>query len=210
LRAKRGKREPAGVRAVSRFLGTMEDRDLQDRRVVGVVLQGDRDAFAVLVARYQRLVAGAAWRSGVPREEIEDVVSEAFIKAYRHLDRYRPDHPFSTWLYRLAANHALDHQRRRRKERGRAEMPEQLDDPLPGPDARVEQQERAACVRTALTTLRPKYREVIYLVYVEGFSVEQAARSLGLPQGTIKSRLLRGRRALRERLVRRYPEMFGD
>jgi RNA polymerase sigma-70 factor (ECF subfamily) len=188
----------------------MEDREFQDRRVVASVLQGDRDAFGILVDRYQGLVAGVAWRYGVPREEIEDVVSEAFVKAYRNLERYRPVHPFSTWLYRLAANHAVDHGRRRRRERARAELPQQLDDPRPGPEAHAERRERAACLRAALETLRSKYREVIFLVYVEGFNVEQTARVLGLPKGTIKSRLLRGRRALREQLLRRYPEVFGD
>jgi len=65
-------------------------------------------------------------------------------------------------------------------------------------------------VRGALNELRPKYREVLFLVYVEGFRVEETARTLGLPSGTIKSRLLRGREALRKVLVRRHPELFAS
>ena len=90
------------------------------------------------------------------------------------------------------------------------EVPEGLDDPTPGPAERAESRERAELVRQALEELRPRYREVLFLVYIEGASVEQAARTLGLPQGTIKSRLLRGRQALGRQLTRRHPEVFGD
>jgi RNA polymerase sigma-70 factor (ECF subfamily) len=188
----------------------MEDRAAQDQRVVRAVLGGDRNAFGDVVARYQKLVASVAWRYGIRHEEIEDVVSEVFIKTYRNLHQYRPDHPFSTWLYRLAANHVLDRGRRARREGQRVEMPAQLDDPAPGPAERAEGHERAGLVRAALGELRPKYREVLFLVYVEGFRVEETARTLGLPQGTIKSRLMRGREALRKVLVRRHPEVFAD
>lgn len=174
------------------------------------VLRGNRDAFGELVTRYQKLMASVAWRYGTRREEIEDVVSEVFFKAYRNLDRYRPEHPFSTWLYRLAANHVVDHGRRVRRRGHDVELPEGLDDPAPGPAESAESRERAELVRKALEELRPHYREVLFLVYIEGASVEQAARALGLPQGTIKSRLLRGRQALGRQLVRRHPEFFGD
>jgi RNA polymerase sigma-70 factor (ECF subfamily) len=156
------------------------DRAACDQRVVRAVLAGDREAFSDLVARYQKLVASVAWRYGTRQEEIEDLVSEVFFKVYRNLHQYRPDHAFSTWLYRLAANHVLDHAR------------------------------RARLVRSALQEVRPRYREVLFLVYVEGFRVEEAARALGVPQGTIKSRLLRGREALRKILSRRHPELIRD
>ena len=79
----------------------MADRPDQDHRVVEAVLGGSQEAFGDLVTRYQNLVAGVAWRYGAPRGEIEDVVSEVFIKVYRNLHQYRPEHAFSTWLYRL-------------------------------------------------------------------------------------------------------------
>jgi len=107
----------------------MDDRAEQDLQVVREVLRGGRNAFGALVTRYQRLVASVAWRHGVRREEIEDLTSEVFIKAYRNLHQYRPDHPFSTWLYRLAANHVVDHGRRARREGKRVEMPEQIENP---------------------------------------------------------------------------------
>ena len=88
-------------------------------------------------------------------------------------------------------------------------MPQQLSDPGPGPGEQLEDRERLSLVRSALDELRPRYSEVLFLVYIEGLRVEEAARTLGVPQGTIKSRLLRGREALRRVLVARNPELFG-
>ncbi len=187
----------------------VDDRAAEDQRIVRAVLKGDRNAFGSLVARHQKLVASAAWRYGVRQEEIEDLVSEVFFKVYRNLRQYRPEHSFSTWLYRLAANHVLDHGRRSRREGRRVEMPQQLCDPGSGPGERLEDRERLSLVRSALAELRPRYREVLFLVYIEGLRVEEAAWTLGVPQGTIKSRLLRGREALRRVLVARNPEVFG-
>jgi RNA polymerase sigma factor (sigma-70 family) len=188
----------------------MADQPTEDHRIVDAVLGGSQEAFGDLVSRYQNLVAGVAWRYGAPRDEIEDVVSEVFIKVYRNLHQYRPDHAFSTWLYRLAVNHVLDRGRRARKERGRMEMPEQVADGAPLADDRVEDRERAALLREALDELDPRYKDVIFVVYVEGKRIEEAARILGIPSGTAKTRLMRGRHALKRVLERRHPEYFGD
>lgn len=175
----------------------MDDRAAEDLRIVRAVLGGDRQAFGELVSRYQRMIAGVAWRYGVRQEEVEDLVGEVLMKVFCNLHQYRPEHAFSTWLYRLAANHVLDHGRRKRRERARAEMPADLEDPAPGPGQCFEAREQAGRVRHALGLVAPRYREAMFLVYVEGCKVEEAARTLGLPPGTIKSRLLRGRRALK-------------
>jgi RNA polymerase sigma-70 factor (ECF subfamily) len=89
-------------------------------------------------------------------------------------------------------------------------MPEQLADAAPGPEAGVEAGERARLVRTALAAVDRRYREAMQLVYVEGLKVEEAARILGIPEGTVKTRLLRGREAMRRALSRAHPEHFGD
>ena len=88
-------------------------------------------------------------------------------------------------------------------------MPAQLVDTGPGPGEHAEGRERAELVRGALRQVAPRYREVLFLVYIEGMLVADVARHLGLPQGTVKSRLKRGRDALRRILVRRSPEQFG-
>lgn len=188
----------------------MEDRSATDRALVERASAGDDRAFEALVTAYQRMVGAVAWRYGIRRDDLEDVVSEVFVKVYRNLDRYRPDHPFSTWLYRLASNHAIDHVRRARKERARSEMPEQVVDTRPPVGASLEAEERATLVREALAEISLPYREAIELVYLEGAKVEEASARLGVPGGTIKTRLMRGREALRRILARRHPGVFGD
>jgi RNA polymerase sigma-70 factor (ECF subfamily) len=181
----------------------VDERAADDQRLVQTVLGGDTAAFRELVGRYQRMVANIAWRYGIRREEIEDVTSEVFLKVYRGLHRYRPEHPFGTWLYRLAANHVVDQGRRARRAPDRVELPAAIEDPRQGPGEQAEAAERAQIVRSALAELAPRHREALFLVYVEGLKIEEVSRSLGVPPGTIKSRLLRGRAALRAILARR-------
>jgi RNA polymerase sigma-70 factor (ECF subfamily) len=88
-------------------------------------------------------------------------------------------------------------------------MPAQVADDAPGPEEWVEGRERRSLVREALSDIDPRYREAIFLVYVEGKRVDEVARTLGVPEGTVKTRLMRGRDALRKILVRRHPEHFG-
>ena len=196
---------------MERFNPSPGDADLraaEDLKCVEEVLAGRSERFRDLVLRYQNLVAGIAWRSGCKREDVEDVVSEVFFKVYRNLHQFRPDHPFSTWLYKLTANHLVDRSRRAKKERGRTEMPEQVADQGPGAQDDMELDERQLLVREALSQIDERYRESIHLVYVEGLKVEEAARLLGVPEGTVKTRLMRGREALRKVLTRKNPEHF--
>lgn len=188
----------------------MEDRAAQDLDAIRAVLGGETRPFEVLVTRYQRMVAGVAWRHGISAAEIDDVVSDVFLKTYQNLHRYRPDHPFSTWLYRLALNHTVDRLRRAKKERGRTELPEQLADPTADAQRGIETDERARLLRAALNDLPSHYREVMQLVYVEGLKVDATADALGIPSGTVKTRLMRGRDALRKILVGRHPAHFGS
>jgi RNA polymerase sigma-70 factor (ECF subfamily) len=188
----------------------MSDDERTDEQLVELVVAGQRDLYAELVRRHQGLVASVAWRYGVAADEIEDVVSEVFLKVFQRLHRYRPDHAFSTWLYRVGANHVLDRGRRRRQETAPPETAESLADERPAAPENLERRERAQLLRAALRALRPAYREVIFLVHLEGRRVEDAAAELGLPTGTVKTRLMRGRRALAEILRERHPEHFGE
>ncbi len=159
--------------------------------------------------RYQNLVASVAWRHGARRDAIEDLVSEVFLKVYRNLRRYRPDHPFSTWLYRLALNHVLDHARHERRQPAEVELSEQATAPTPSATEELLASERSDLLREALRSIDPRYRQALALVYVEGLKVEEAARLLSIPEGTVKTRLLRGRRAIRRVLTRLRPGYFG-
>ena len=186
------------------------ERPDQDHRLVKSALSGEPDAFTELVQRHQDLVAGVAWRYGTPREEIEDVISEVFIKVYENLARYRPDHAFSTWLYRVAANHVMDRQRKRRREIPCGDFAEERAVTPGGAQQRLERRERAQLLRSALADLDPLYRQPLFLVYIEGQPLRAAAEMLGLRENTMKVRLLRGRRALARILADRYPDYFGE
>lgn len=188
----------------------MQDRPERDQELVEAVLAGDDEAFAALVGRHQQLVAGAAWRYGTRRDDIEDVVSEVFLKVYQNLHRYRPVHAFSTWLYRVAANHVMDRQRRSRREAVSSEVTESVAVQPATAAARLVSGERAALLREALAQLDPIYRKALYLVYIEGQRIDAAAHLLGVPSGTLKVRLMRGRRALGKILRQRHPGYFEE
>lgn len=188
----------------------MNDRVQRDRELVRRALGGETRAFGEIVEQYQRMVGSVAWRYGVQRDDVEDVVADVFLKTFRRLDRYRADHPFSTWLYRLAVNHVIDRSRRERRRPVTADLPDSLPDGSPSAGERAERDERARLVREALLDVPVRFRETLFLVYIEGLGVADAATMLGLPTGTVKSRLLRGRRALGRILARRHPEHFGE
>lgn len=168
---------------------------------------GDLDAFDTLVARHQaKVYALCLWMLGHP-EDAEDAAQTAFVRAFRALPRFRGDSQLGTWLHRIAANVALDTAKRR----GRDPRPfsqwgagDEGDDPsihvpdaAPQPAEQIARRERQAVVRRALGELPPNHRAVITLFDIEGRSYEEAAAILGVPMGTVKSRLSRARDALR-------------
>lgn len=180
-----------------------------DESLVERSLAGDEDAFGALVSRYQGYVAAVAARTGVRPADLDDAVSGVFLKVWRSLHQYRPGTPFATWLYRITVNHAFDEHRRTRRERAHGELPEEIRDPHPDGSERLLGDERALLVREALAELDPLYREALFAVYVEGRTIEATAAALGVPEGTVKARLHRGRHLLADRLRRRHPGHFG-
>jgi RNA polymerase sigma-70 factor (ECF subfamily) len=170
---------------------------------------GDREAFRELVERYQRRVAALAIGMLRNRDDALDVVQETFSKAYQNLDRFKGDAGFYTWLYRIAFNVCVDHQRRD------AKLPQlSLDDdagaPEPVPDlgeaahdepfAQARSAEIGRRVQEAIRELTPDHRAVIVLREVEGLSYEEISRVLECPKGTVMSRLHYARRQLQARL----------
>lgn len=186
-----------------------------DVELVRQVLAGQVDRFEILVRRYQRLVATAALRMGTPRQEVEDVCNEVFYKVFRSLKRYRPTHALSTWLYRITVNAALDRRRAHRHDSQMDEIPDSLTDDRPSPHQEAAVQERAGILHEALGRLPDHYRTPLVLAHIEGLAVEEVARVLNLPEGTIKSRLFRARAMLKEIIRRHYPALapsgaFGE
>lgn len=170
------------------------EEDLAD---VERVLAGEAAAFENIVRRWQGPLVNLAWRFCRDRGRAEDMAQEAFLRAYRALGSWRRDAAFSSWLFALATN--LYRTELRRIPVNMLPLREATD--LKGPPAPgLEAEHRDRAVRAAVFALPAKYREVMILFYFHEMSVEQAARSLGLPEGTVKARLSRGRDILRGKL----------
>ena len=170
-----------------------------DQADVERVLAGNVSAFEGIVRRWQTPLVNLAYRFCHDRGRSEDMAQEAFLRAYRGLGQWRKDAVFSTWLFALATNLYRSELRR---------IPAQtvlLEDIAEPSDTRasdggLEDEDRDLTVRRAVGALPAKYREALILFYFHDMDVTTAARSLGLPEGTVKARLFRGREILRNKL----------
>lgn len=168
--------------------------------------RGEQEAFRVLVERYQSLVYTLALRMTDNADDASDVAQEAFLKAWKGLPRFRMDAGFSTWLYRLTVNAATDLLRRRQKRQEELSLDDEEQpiapvDPAPSPRQQVEQQERREILRRCISQLSEHHRRILLLREVNGLDYAEIGRVLDLTQGTVKSRLARARRELREKLL---------
>jgi RNA polymerase sigma-70 factor (ECF subfamily) len=163
------------------------------------VLAGEIDAFESIVRRWQGPLVNLAYRFCRDRGRAEDMAQEAFLRAYRGLPRWRRDAAFSTWLFAIATNHYRSELRRFPANTVPLDTVAELKDARAHPGD-MENQDRDRIVRRATHALPPKYREVLILFYFHDMDVAAAALSLGLPEGTVKARLSRGREILRHKL----------
>lgn len=177
-----------------------------DGELIGRCRAGDEAAWRELVSRHARRVFGVVYRFTGRVDEAEDLTQEVFLKVFQALDRYHLDGgAFGSWLLTVARNHAIDHYRRRREERLRADVEtlESLPSASDGPLRAAEKAERVRLVHAGLRALPPDLRAPIVLCDLQGLPYEEAAGLLGVPLGTVKSRLNRGRLELARRLERR-------
>jgi RNA polymerase sigma-70 factor (ECF subfamily) len=171
---------------------------------------GDTSAFEELVRRYDRNVFRIAQHITQNREDAEDVVQDAFVKAYTNLKQFQGQSKFYTWLVRIAVNEALMKLRRRRPERTVSldedvkteddSVPREVADWSPNPEQQYTQAELREILDRTIHGLPPTFRTVFVLRDVEGLSTEETAEALSLSVPAVKSRLLRARLQLRERL----------
>ena len=155
-----------------------------------------------IAERYGSVVYTMAYRLTGDRDEARDLAQDVFVRVYRNLDRYRPG-TFEGWLYRITKNLFLDRVRRRKRVRIEP-LPEeewrQPSDLTPGPAERVESGMLRGDLEFALQELPPLFRTAVVLCDVQGLSYEEVAQATGWPMGTVRSRIHRGRRLLRQRL----------
>ena len=181
---------------------------------------GDMDAFSELVRHYERRVFRMAKQITQNDDDAEDVLQETFLKAYTHLDDFQGNSKFYTWLVRIAVNEALMKLRKRRSDRtvpldepidtGEDEMVREIAVWDEDPEQAYSREELAELLNQAVESLKPAYRTVFILRDIEGLSIEETAEVLGLSISAIKSRLLRARLQLREKLTRQFKRKGDD
>jgi RNA polymerase sigma-70 factor (ECF subfamily) len=187
--------------------------------LVSQAREGDTRAFGELVRRYEGKIFRLAQHVTNNREDAEDVLQETFMKAYEHLDQFKGDSKFYTWIVRIAVNQALMKLRRRKTDKS-VSLDEQIDtgeDTIvreiaawdEDPEQRFSREELGDILDHAVDSLEPPYRSVFVLRDVEELSTEETAEALGLSIPAVKSRLLRARLQLREKLTR-YFKRKGD
>ena len=185
--------------------------------LVAAAKKGDEAAFEELVNRYENKIFRLTRNITGNQEDAEDAMQEAFFKAYTHLQGFQGDSRFYTWLVRIAANEALMRLRRRRPGQfsldepleGESDlMPRELEDWRPSPERKYADTEMQTLLAEAVEKLEPEYRIVLVLRDVEELSTQDAAEALGISVAAVKSRLLRARLKLREKLNRYFRQ--GD
>lgn len=175
-----------------------------DRELVERARAGERAAFDLLVARYQRRLLRLVLRLLRDPAEAEDVVQETFLKAYRALPRFRGEAAFYTWLYRIALNGARNAiLRRRQRGAPHGVAPSQLPAPVPEigtPESMLLSKQVMLAIDAALEALPLELRTAIVLREIEGLSYEEIAEIMECPLGTVRSRIFRAREAIARRL----------
>jgi len=188
--------------------------------LVSSARKGDTGAFSTLLRRYEGKIFRLAMNITQNREDAEDVLQEAFFKAYEHLDQFQGNSKFYTWIVRIAVNQALMKLRKRKSDRT-VSLDEQIDtgeDMVvreiatwdPDPEERYSQEELNTILTEAIDELAPIYRTVFTLRDVDGLSTEETADVLELSVPAVKSRLLRARLQLRDRLTRFFKRKGDD
>ena len=193
---------------------------LDESTLVSKAQSGDSAAFSELVSRYQNKIYRLAKHITQNDEDAEDVLQEAFLKAYEHIDGFQGNSKFYTWIVRIAVNEALMKLRKRKTDRT---VP--LDEPIDtgeemvnreiavwedNPEQRYSREEMQGILNEAVESLKSDFRTVFVLRDIEELSTEETAEALGISVPAVKSRLLRARLALREKLTRKFKRKGED
>ena len=179
-----------------------------DQDLVANAVSGAEGSFEELVRRYQRPISAYVYRMIGDYESALDLTQEIFIKVYGSLRRYRAEFKFSTWIYKIAHNSAVDHLRRNAtreqsiingSEGDHFELP--LESGQPSPEQESERKERRGEIESVVRTLPANYRELIILRHSQDLTYEEIVEVTGLPLGTVKNRLFRAREMMRQQFV---------
>ncbi len=190
----------------------------EDSILIERIKQGDLSAFDELIARYEKQVYSFAYRMAQNYDDANDIASEAFIKVFQAINKFRGDSNFSTWVFRIVTNTYLDKKKRSKAhlnvaideyvELNESSVAKQFEDPAPDPLEMMEESERKDIILDAINQLPDYQRIIIDLFHLQGLSYEEIAEVVSLPIGTVKSRLNRARLVLRD-ILERNRELFN-
>ena len=185
-----------------------------DHELIALARTGSEKAYRELLDRYQRPVFSLVYRMVRDQELAEDLAQETFVKVFNHLDRFNPKYKFSSWIFKIASNLAIDTLRKREPDTvsldgsRHAETPDEIESSRitvesrdENPEEFLEAKELGQEIEQAIGKLRPEYRTAILLRHVEGRAYEEIAEIMSLPLGTVKTFIHRARGELRETLA---------
>ncbi len=180
-----------------------------DEHLISSALAGNQAAYKELLNRHKRAIFQIILKIVRDRDEAEDLVQETFMRAFHSLASYRSEFRFSTWLYKIAANCAIDYLRKKKIEALSLDKPVDTDDGTVGidlpdasfnPEEKLWEKQRQISINEAIDSLPDKYREVILYRHRDDQSYEEIAQILKLPVGTVKARIFRARELLKKKL----------
>lgn len=194
----------------------MEEREREDeRRLIERVRAGERRAFARLIERYERLVRHIVFRMVKDERDREELCQDVFVKVHRHLDSFRGEAKLSTWIARIARNTCLNHLEKKQMplyadeiapetESGGGPALTQVPDRGEGPARRAQAEDVRVFLQEEIDLLPEHYRTALMLYHLEGMTVAEIGAVMDNPSGTVKSHLYRGRKKLKDRLLKRF------
>lgn len=194
----------------------MEPQPADDTCLVRETLEGNQASFQLLVERYQSRMFALARHYTRSQAEMEDMVQETFLKAFRRLDTFQHQSSFYTWIYRIATNTILDVLKRRGRSPVHAvediELSQSISNPGPrvvSPDAQIQREEIARITHEVLADMPEIFRTVLVMREFDEMAYQDIADTLGISIGTVESRLFRARARFKDKLLQRHPE-FGQ
>ena len=172
-----------------------DDKTLMER-----CIKGDRQAFEVLLVRYEKPVYNAAYRMLHSRDDARDVTQTVFLKVFERIDQFDPQRRFFSWIYRITLNESINWLK---KSNRLDPLDDRIVDGSGGPEKAAENQQLSEGMQAALMAISPDYRQVIVLKHVLGCSYQEIAEVLDIPEKTVKSRLYSARQLLKDKLTER-------
>lgn len=197
----------------------MSEKEACENQLIKEAKAGNVEAFEELVKQCEKKVFNIAYKMMGNYDDANELAQEAFIRAYKSINKFKEDSLFSTWIYRITTNVCLDELRKRKNKKvislnedikyNDEELKPQIKDDSPGPEKIYEKKEFKNLIYQCIESLSDEYKTVIILRDIEGFSYEEIAKIINCPEGTVKSRISRARKALRD-IFKNKKELFNE